>query len=458
MAQASFSVELWDGFDAVNARLENGLQVCRDVVAFYKKKAALEETYAKSLIELCKTVPSAAGGLGGLFSRGPPALDKEGTTLKGALLSVQEETGKIAGKHLEFASKINTDVCAPLTAFITTKENEKKKLVADGQKYIKTYKDLQANAIKAKDAYLKLCKEFEAAKDEVLKLDSAASTDPKKKPQVDKASARVADLEKKLEASITAYQEAITKANENQATHLSTEMPSILSQFQELEECRFATLLSAVRCYFIFQGTISTFIDEKAKDMQEKIGAAEASVDIKDFIEKSKTNEKKPEPLVFEVHKGKYPETLPKDQRGSAAVKPSEAVQAKKEEPKDANIINSPKLSTSSSSLTSSVVKSDTASPAQTRAAEPPATSTSTTTATSTSSSSEAAAPSTPVQEKQQPPRPANRDLFKGLFGDDAESDIFSDNKPAKPLGSKKNEFDDLLGSINENDNKLFGN
>jgi len=73
----------------VNARLENGLQVCRDVVAFYKKKAALEESYAKSLIELCKTVPSSAGGLGGLFSRGPPALDKEGTTLRGALLSVQ---------------------------------------------------------------------------------------------------------------------------------------------------------------------------------------------------------------------------------------------------------------------------------------------------------------------------------------------------------------------------------
>jgi len=137
-----------------------------------------------------------------------------------------------------------------LSAFITTKENEKKKLVADGQKYIKTYKDLQANAIKARDAYIKLCKEFETAKDELLKLDSAASSDPKKKPQVDKvrsssfvllfvsflnwfllfkASAKVADLEKKLEASIIAYQDAVTKANENQATHLSTEIPSILS-------------------------------------------------------------------------------------------------------------------------------------------------------------------------------------------------------------------------------------
>jgi len=74
-------------------------------------------------------------------------------------------------------------------------------------------------------------------------------------------------------------------------------------QFQEMEESRFATLLSAVRCYFIFQGTISTFIDERAKEMQDKIGAADASIDIKDFIEKSKTKEKKPEPLVFEVQK-----------------------------------------------------------------------------------------------------------------------------------------------------------
>eukprot|EP01102_Stenamoeba_stenopodia_P011462 TRINITY_DN3523_c0_g1_i2.p1 TRINITY_DN3523_c0_g1~~TRINITY_DN3523_c0_g1_i2.p1 ORF type:complete len:227 (-),score=89.56 TRINITY_DN3523_c0_g1_i2:62-742(-) len=226
-------------------------------------------------------------------------------------------------------------------------------------------------------------------------------------------------------------------------------MPSILNQFQEMEESRFATLLSAVRCYFIFQGTISTFIDERAKEMQTKIGEADASVDIKDFIEKSKTKEKKPDPLVLEVHKGKYPETLPKDQRGASAVKPSEAVQAKpaaKEEPKDTNIINSPKLTTSSS-LTSSAVKSETASPAQARA-EPKA-----------STPVVEAAPATPpVQEKPQPPRPANRDLFKGLFGDDAESDIFSDNS-SKPLAAKKSGLDeDLLGSINENDTKLFGN
>lgn len=166
------------------------MQVCRDISAFYKKKATIEEGYAKQLIELCKQVPSATG-IGSLFNRGPPAITKEGTSLKNALLSVQEESAKIAQNHLEFATKINTDVCAPLDTFIRTTEVEKKKLITDGEKFIKTYKDTQANATRARDNYHKVAKEYETAKDEALKLDSAAASDPKKKPQADKVQACV---------------------------------------------------------------------------------------------------------------------------------------------------------------------------------------------------------------------------------------------------------------------------
>lgn len=451
MARPSYSTELMDYFEAVNARLENGLQVCRDVSAFYKKKAALEETYAKGLIELCKQVPSA-GGLGGLFARGPPALDKEGATLRGAILSVQEETGKIATKHLDFANKINTDVCAPLELFIKSKEAEKKKLVADAQRYLKNYKDTQAAAVRARDNYHKLSKEFETAKDELLKLDSAAASDPKKKPQVDKAAARVTDLENRLDAAIKAYQEAITKANETQATYFSTELPTVLSQLQEMDESRFATLSSAVQCYYIHQGTISAFIDEKSKDMSKHLDAANSDADLKDFIDKTKATPAPagtavtPGTVTFDTYKSKYPETLPKELRGADS-KPSEAIAGKQINPAPPVVTSS--TSSSSLSSSSSSVTTTTAAAAPPSPAPVPASTSSASPATT--AASEAPQDATPPR----PARPANRDLFKGLFGDDAESDIFSD-KPKTTAPKGGNDFDDLLSSINENETKLF--
>jgi hypothetical protein len=50
-------------------------------------------------------------------------------TLKAALLSWQEEGTKIAAHHLEFATKVNSDIVKPLENFLKTKEPERKKVL-----------------------------------------------------------------------------------------------------------------------------------------------------------------------------------------------------------------------------------------------------------------------------------------------------------------------------------------
>lgn len=48
--------------------------------------------------------------------------------MKAGFLSWQEEGGKVAVHHLEFANKLNTDVVKPLEAFVKAKEPERKKV------------------------------------------------------------------------------------------------------------------------------------------------------------------------------------------------------------------------------------------------------------------------------------------------------------------------------------------
>ena len=46
----------------------------KDISDFLKKRATLEAEYAKNLAALCKGVPGSSGGL---FSKGPAAVEKE---------------------------------------------------------------------------------------------------------------------------------------------------------------------------------------------------------------------------------------------------------------------------------------------------------------------------------------------------------------------------------------------
>jgi hypothetical protein len=139
--------------------------------------------------------------------------------------------------------------------------------------------------------------------------------------------------------------------------------------------------------------------------------------------------------------------------RGGSETKPSEAITAKQISP-------APPVATSSSTSTAPPP-----SPSPSPAAPALASSTPTPVSAPAPSQEEVApspspspapAPAPVPEAAPAPPRPANRDLFKGLFGDDAESDIFSDNKGKSGGAPGSNDFDDLLNSINENDSKLF--
>jgi len=293
-----FSTDLWDGFEHISAKTELGLTVLKDVTEFIKKRAMLENEYAKKLQELCKTVPGS-----GLFSKGAP-IDKESKTLKAAYLSWQEEGAKIAAHHLEFANKINTDVVKPLEAFIKSKEPERKKAIAEGQKRTKVYLDAKANHDKAKDVYLKAMKEAELATEAHEKAKTELENGPEaKKKQLGenekRAAQKATQLTERGKAAEAAYQKAVDTANDVTKETFGTHIPPVLDALQQLEEERFNQSKAILETFQKEFRSLPDLLIERAEELAKALDALNVDSDLEEFVAEKKGPNTEPEVYKF---------------------------------------------------------------------------------------------------------------------------------------------------------------
>jgi len=293
-----FSSDLWDGFEHISAKTELGLTVLKDVTEFIKKRAQLEAEYAKKLQELSKVVPGS-----GLFSKSAP-IDKESKTLKAALLSWQEESAKIAGHHLEFANKINNDIVKPLENFIKTKEPERKKAIAEGQKRTKVYLDAKANLEKAKEAYVRTMKEAEQATEAHEKAKAELENGPEaKKKQLGenekRASQKATQLTEKGKAAEAAYQKAVDTANEVAKETFTTHLPPIIDSLQQLEEERYAQAKAVLESFHGGFKALPEQLMERAEELSKVLESLDVEADLSDFVQEKKGTASEPEPFKF---------------------------------------------------------------------------------------------------------------------------------------------------------------
>jgi len=298
-----FSEELLNSFDAVNTKSELGLQIVKDMVEFYKKRASVEESYAKALSGLHKTLPGS-----GLFTKDAP-IQKEMKTLRVALLGTNEVGLKVAEQHQDLCNKILNDVCKQLEAWIKTKDAERKKISGEGQKHIKTVNDAKGAVVKNRENCDKLVKEADKAKEALMAAEKAEINQPDNKklqPVTRKASHNHIQAVEKAKAADQVYQQSVKKANEELDSFRKEKMPAVLEQFQKWEEDRWNTLLASVRTYknlyMAVPGVISDYI---GKDLNGLIDNAKIDEDLTEFVKATK-KEEKVEVIEYTPIKSKY--------------------------------------------------------------------------------------------------------------------------------------------------------
>jgi hypothetical protein len=301
-----FSTDLWDGFDHLSAKTELGLTVLKDVTDFIKKRAAIEAEYGKKLQDLCKSVPGS-----GVFTKNAP-IEKELKTLKGALLSWQEEGSKIAAHHIEFSNKINTDVVKPLEAFIKAKEPERKKTIAEGQKRVTAYQNAKANLEKAKKDYLSAMKDAETATEahEKAKADLEAGPEAKKKQLGEnekRLGQRATQLNDKAKAAETAYQKAVDTANDVSKETFGTHLPPVIDALQTLEEERYAQAKTVLEAFHKEFRSLPDSLIERAEELSKALEALDAEADLQEYTDEKKSEKSEPEVFKFQPYKEPAP-------------------------------------------------------------------------------------------------------------------------------------------------------
>jgi hypothetical protein len=332
-----FSTDLWDGFDICSAKTEQGLQVAKDIIEFLKKRAELEQEYAKKLATLCKSPPGSSGFFGG---KGPTPVEKETKTLKAALLCIQEEGARISTHHLEYSNKLQNDVIKPLEAFVKAKDPERRKVVTEGQKRVKALNDAKATADKSKDAYQRAMKEAEAAAEAHAKAqkDLQGASDNKRFQEAEKrASQRVGPLTDKAKQAEATYQKSVEQANELQRSTYQEHLPPIMDTMQQLEEERFAALRSALQEYLSGQRAIPGCLEERCNEMDRHISAIDHESDLLEFCDSHRSDSSEPDPIPFVPYKDR-----PDDKPPEKLVEKPDASGPKDKEKKDAATADPP--------------------------------------------------------------------------------------------------------------------
>src|SRR3989338_8897043 len=183
---ASYSVDLWDQFDAVAKRTNDGRVFSKGVATWFEKRAECETADSKKLSGLAKTLEVDFGSSQAAW-----------TTLK-------VETELLAKKHGDNAAQILT-VFKPILDDLKSSAKPRDKLEAQGKKLLKDLKTAEEREIGAKSNFEKLRHTQDQTKDEYER----ATFNNNQSKLLDKLSKKLKADTKKAASADAAYSDAV---------------------------------------------------------------------------------------------------------------------------------------------------------------------------------------------------------------------------------------------------------
>jgi len=289
-----FSTDLWDGFPLVVRKTECGLQSCKDMMAFYRKRAQIEEEYSKALVKLCVSATSEKRMI--FKGRGTGSIIGESPSILHGWESVIASTERAAKLHAETAKKFNEDCAEPVSSFIKDMEKQREKVVQEGQRLTKEYDDLQAAVEKAKQNYFKASFEVESNEKAIAEM----KADPSKAKELSKNASKTTAVQDKLKQVEKEYREKIDTANAFQDKFMKEAMPKVLDELEHWESVRNHLIKSNIKKFAYACGRVPEILRDSVAQMAKNIDVIDSQFDNERFVEENKTYNVPPGPLEFE--------------------------------------------------------------------------------------------------------------------------------------------------------------
>lgn len=293
---ASYSVDLWDQFDAVAKRTNDGRVFSKNAATWYEKRAECEAAYSKKLAALAKSLEVDFG-----------SSQNGWTTLK-------VETELLSRKHADNAQR-TVECLKPILDDLKATAKPRDKLEAQGKKLLKDLKAAEEKEISAKANFEKLRHTQDQTKDEYER----ATFNNAQSKLVDKLSKKLKADTKKAASADAAYSDAVHKLAAMQDKVYRQDMPRVLDELQRIEEQRIATLSSVLSSF----AAILSSLGPEVLSLSERVSVAGQSIspsaDVAAFVAEKRTGAQIPPPATYEPYDPDTGRCAPKSGGGGAS-------------------------------------------------------------------------------------------------------------------------------------------
>lgn len=250
--------------------MQNAKTTCDELKAFYNARAALEEDYAKKLLNL---------------SRKPLGSVEQGT-LRASLDVARGETESMGKQHALIAQQMKSELEEPLAAFAGGMK-ERRKIIQTGIERLLKLKQAQtAHVNKARDKYEQDClriKGYLAQGHMVM-----GQEERKNKAKLEKTQINMAANSNEYEAAVKVLEETTGRWNK--------EWKAACDKFQDLEEERIDFTKSSLWAFANIASTVCVSDDASCEKIRLALEGCEVEKDITLFIKVCGTGQEIPDP------------------------------------------------------------------------------------------------------------------------------------------------------------------
>eukprot|EP01133_Synstelium_polycarpum_P014229 gene14229-16788_t len=265
--------EMWDGFEIVCRATEKGMLFLKDVQKFFRKRAQIEDSYAKDMAKLTKFEPAAPDGY-------------VGAKLKGGWATIRTESLSHSTYHEQLATSILVQIVEPIEGLLTDLEQKYKVAAADGTKALAYYADAVVRLRKAKASYDKIGRES---------MDMMGGGRGGETQKVHKRAIKSAQDVIKADKE---YRTAIADTNAIQRSHIIEAMPKVMAELQRVETIR----IHMVKQYFFryFSSLDALKVSSEIATIISVLQSINPDDEIAEFIARNRTPNGLDPPRPFE--------------------------------------------------------------------------------------------------------------------------------------------------------------
>ncbi|CAG8961262.1 hypothetical protein HYFRA_00013318 [Hymenoscyphus fraxineus] len=270
----SFANNFWGkedaGVEPLMQRMHNAKQTCDEIKSFYTARAAIEDEYARKLLNL---------------SRKPLGSHETGT-LRASLDVLRGEVEQMGKSHQNVASQMKTELDEPLAAFAGAMK-ERRKIVQGGIEKLLKVKVQQTNQVnKTRDKYEQEClkiKGYLAQGHMVM-----GQEERKNKAKLEKTQINLATSNTEYEAAVKILEETTGRWNRD--------WKAAADKFQDLEEERLDFLKASLWAFANIASTVCVSDDASCEKVRLSLENCEVEKDIYSFIKEQGTGQEIPDP------------------------------------------------------------------------------------------------------------------------------------------------------------------